>query len=271
MATPESSSHIANRSDRSRPRLDVRLFGAFEVQVDGRAIRRWNGQLGPSIFRYLLMAPGRSCSRDQLLEAFWPGADPHRTKNRLQAALSSLRSSFRQAITAPIVEYTDGRYAVTDAVEVILDTERFDLAIDRAGRALRSGDTEMAIRCLRQAVHLHRSELASDIPYDEWVLVPREHYRIRYVDALDLLSRLELEAGDLDGCVATCHLLLEMDPCREDVHRLLMDIYALQGRRHQIGRQFQFCRRALRTVLGLEPSAETVALYRELHTTEREG
>jgi DNA-binding SARP family transcriptional activator len=62
-------------------------------------------------------------------------------------------------------------------------------------------------------------------------------------------------------------LVLRQDPCREDVHRLIMRCQARFGRTSEALRQYERCRRALRETLGLEPSAPTQALARAL----REG
>jgi DNA-binding SARP family transcriptional activator len=71
-------------------------------------------------------------------------------------------------------------------------------------------------------------------------------------------------AGRDSECVEVGRLVLRQDPCREDVHRLIMRCQARFGRISDALRQHERCRRARWETLGLEPSAPTQALARSL-------
>jgi hypothetical protein len=58
--------------------------------------------------------------------------------------------------------------------------------------------------------------------------------------------------------------LLALDPVQEAVHRVVMRLYARQGRRGEALRQYQVCVSVLQRELRAEPEAETKPLYREL-------
>ena len=58
--------------------------------------------------------------------------------------------------------------------------------------------------------------------------------------------------------------LLALDPLQEPVHRTLMRLYMEAGRRGAALRQYQQCVSALGRELGVEPEAETKALYEEV-------
>ena len=92
-------------------------------------------------------------------------------------------------------------------------------------------------------------------------MLPRESLRIKLVDALDRLSRIELADGRTDDCIATAHRILEVDPCREDAHRLLMRCYADQGRTYQALRQYELCTRILQATIDASPATDTIRLY----------
>ncbi len=91
--------------------------------------------------------------------------------------------------------------------------------------------------------------------------------RLKLVDALDRLSRIELADGRIDDCIATAHRMLEIDPCREDAHRLLMRCYASQGRRYQALRQYEFCQRILRATIDVSPARDTTLLYHAIRSS----
>jgi len=52
-----------------------------------------------------------------------------------------------------------------------------------------------------------------------------------------------------------------MEPWREEAHRQLMRILAHSGQRSAALAQYKVCRRILAEELGVEPDAETQALY----------
>src|SRR4029077_5416539 len=71
--------------------LQARLLGSFEARVDGSAVASWDGRRGTSVLRYLLSRRQHACSRDELLEEYWPDVPASLARNRLQVAVSGLR------------------------------------------------------------------------------------------------------------------------------------------------------------------------------------
>jgi DNA-binding SARP family transcriptional activator len=249
--------------------VEARLLGAFEFRVDGVAVTKWNGARGTSVLRYLLSRPRHACSRDELLEEFWPDVAPQAARNRLQVAVSGLRRALLEVTSLPVIEYADGGYRVSPALRVDVDVKRFERAVSAARSTDRAGDVSGAAAAYGDAVRLYRGDFASDAPYEQWTLLPRESLRITYLDALDRLSRIELSVRQLDACIATSHRILEVDPCREDAHQLLMRCYAAQGRVYQALRQYDFCCRVLRATLEVEPSPQTTKLYHAIRAGSR--
>lgn len=247
-----------------QPVLEARLLGGFELRIDGMLVGGMTGDLGSSVVRYLLMRPGLSCPRDELLASFWPEAEPARARNRLQAAVSSVRRRVRQATRVTVIEFSDGRYRINPDLQAIIDASHFERLARLAGEADRTGDRIAALHMDREAVQLYRGDLCSDLPYEEWTIYPRERLRMVYDDVLDRLSRNQWAAGDLEGCIATGNRMLDQDPCREDAHRLMMRAYAALGRSNRAVRQFETCRRVLKATMGIAPSPSTVTTYTEV-------
>ncbi|MGH3977190.1 MAG: AfsR/SARP family transcriptional regulator, partial [Pseudonocardiaceae bacterium] len=244
--------------------VEARLLGTFELRVDGRVVEKWAGQRGTSVLRYLLSRRRHSCSRDELLDAFWPDVATDAARNRLQVAVSGLRRALREVTNLHVIEYAEGGYRINPELQVDVDVERFEKTLSTARSAERSGDIDRALLAYHDAMELYRGDFASDAPYEQWTLLPRESLRITYIDALDRVSRIQLSAGRLDDCIATGHRMLDVDPCREDAHRLLMRCYTSQGRAYQAIRQYEFCCRMLKRNLEVAPAPETTRLYRAI-------
>lgn len=71
------------------------------------------------------------------------------------------------------------------------------------------------------------------------------------------------ESGDYPAAIDLLKLLLASHPADESIHRELMQLYALAGRRHEALRQYQDCLEALASH-GVPPHPETEALYRQI-------
>lgn len=260
-----TSPALAARPTEPQPVIvEARLFGTFELSVDGRAVEKWTGQRGKSVLRYLLSRRRHTCSRDELLEAFWPDVVPGAARNRLQVAVSGLRGALREVTNLHVIEYAEGGYRINPELRVDVDVVRFERTLSTARFAERSGDLDRALSAYRGATELYRGDFASDAPYEQWTLLPRETLRLTYIDALDRVSRIQLSVGRLDDCIATAHRMLDIDPCCEDAHRLLMRCYTSQGRNYQAVRQYDFCLRMLNRTLEVEPAPETTRLYRAI-------
>jgi DNA-binding SARP family transcriptional activator len=59
-----------------------------------------------------------------------------------------------------------------------------------------------------------------------------------------------------------------LDPLHEPAHRALMRLYAQAGQQAAAQRQYQECLRLLEAELGVEPEAETTALYESIRARQ---
>src|SRR4029453_4664899 len=244
--------------------LEARLLGSLEVRIDGSPVPSWNGQRGISVLRHLLFRRQHACARDELLEEFWPDIPAAAARNRLQVAVSGLRRAFLDVTALNVVEFADGAYRINPDLLVEVDVGNFDRALRAADAAERAGNADEARTAYRQAIPLYRGDFAAAAPFEQWTLLPRESMRIKLVDALDRLSRLDLADRRMDDCIATAHRMLDIAPCREDAHRLLMRCYAAQGRTYQDLREYEFCGLVLRATIDGSPAPDTTELYRAI-------
>ncbi|WP_328997734.1 winged helix-turn-helix domain-containing protein [Kribbella sp. NBC_00709] len=266
-AAPREVHRPAAKAVPRQGRLQAQLLGSLEVQVNGAPVTSWNGQRGTSVLRYLLYRKQHACARDELLEEFWPDAPAAAARNRLQVAVSSLRRAFLDVTALNVVEYADGAYRINPTLVVEVDVETFERGLSAAAAAERTHVQEEARKAYRHAIATYRGDFAADAPFEQWTLLPRESLRIKLVDALDRLSRIELTDHRTDDCIATAHRMLDIDPCREDAHRLLMRCYAEQGRTYQALRQYEFCAQILDTTIDASPAPDTIRLYDTIRTS----
>jgi len=254
-------------------RVEARLFGPFELRIDGEVVGGWRGQRGLGVLKHVLSRPKRSSPRDVLLDTMWPYADPDRARNRLQVAVSSVRRTVRRVADVDILEHRDGSYRIPADVGVSTDVDEFERLVAAGRRAEAQGDPTTAADAYEEAVALYRGDFLAEDLYEDWTSLRRETLRVTYLDVLDRLAQLHISSRRVGQCIEVAQLILRQDPSREDAHRLLMRSYAAQGRVGQVDRQFEICRRTLCEALATPPAAATVELYRtvRVEATEARG
>ena len=142
-----------------------------------------------------------------------------------------------------------------------LDAARIEIDAITFRRLAASDDVE----ALRRAAALYGGEFLadtyiSDLAFEEWVGLERRRLADTASRVLEKLCALERGAAAVDAAKR----LLALDPPREASHRQLMQLYAKAGERSIAVRQYEICREALGSQLGVAPDEETEALRRQL-------
>ena len=202
------------------------MLGGFEVFVDTRPVpaEAWVQRRATDLVKLLALAPGHRLPRDEVLESLWPNLSPAAAASNLHKAASYTRRALGDR---GAIVLRGGVVELAPAAEVTTDVERFE-----------GGD-----------VDAYRGNLLPDEPYAEWTRGPRDALRERRLAVLR-------SQGAWDE-------VLREDPADEEAHRALMRLRATSGDRPGAARQFRVLREEL-SRLGVEPSAETLALRREL-------
>jgi DNA-binding SARP family transcriptional activator len=263
-----TDSRSALPGDWSHPPHVVRayLLGGFELAINDATVGTWDSPRGLALLKYLLVHRDRPCSRDVLIDVFWPDVAPEQARNRFHVALSALRRGLRSFVETPVIVFEAGSYGLNPELDLRVDVDEFEKLLREGERALANGSTDRAIASYRQAVSLYRGDLLAESPYEDWTMLARETLRVAYLDLLDRLAALHLTTQQIGPCIAVAQLILQQDPCREDAHRLLMRCYARQGRVNEAARQYSLCTRILAANLDSVPSSATVELYRAIRT-----
>ncbi|HYL06826.1 MAG TPA: bacterial transcriptional activator domain-containing protein, partial [Thermoanaerobaculia bacterium] len=130
-------------------------------------------------------------------------------------------------------------------------------------RLVARGEERAAADAWQGAWKLYRGPFLQGY-YQAWVTARREECQQAYVELLrdlgDLSVRIERAEEALDAYRA---VLLE-DPLQERTHLAVMRLYAGQGRRDLVRRQYERLCTLLLDELGVEPLPETVQEYHRL-------
>lgn len=247
-------------------RLEVHLLGV------GRVITPWATSQAPLsrscrlLLAYLLLGRNRTHARDVVASVFWGESPEPLARRRLNTTVWRLRRALEpEGVSrgAFIVGGANGELGFNRESSFWLDVDEFEsLAAPLLERPSRELDRD-SLACLERAVSLYEGELLEG-EYDEWVLADRARLANLHLAGLLRLVDGFRRLGEITKAIGYAELVLDQEPLREDVHRQLMSLYALDGRRAEALRLYERCRKILWRELEIEPMPETVHMAARL-------
>jgi DNA-binding SARP family transcriptional activator len=248
------------------PAADIAALalGPLEVYVAGQRVPRWTSLKARAVFQYLLIHQDRPTRRDVLMALQWPDHSHNSARNNLNVALYSLRNTLDGPGHAQPILYRDGCYILNPELSWWIDRNEFLSALDDARLALRTGRPEEVMYSYHKAIRLYRGPLFEDDGTSEWYLPEQRRLKDLYGQALEHVTEIHLQLGELPEALQFGQLAISNDPCCEAIHRLLMRCYASQHQQQLVSRQYRVCADALREEFGVSPSDETTRLFHML-------
>jgi DNA-binding SARP family transcriptional activator len=224
--------------------LRARLLGPMDLRFGGRQLPSLESARAESLLAYLLLHRDAPQPRQRLAFLLWPGSTEGQAQTNLRKVLHTLRRALPGADS--MIEIGPRTLRWRADAPLWLDVEHFK-------RALAEGRLE-------EAVETYTGELLEG-RYDEWLTDERERLAALDLEALGRLARQYESWRRWPEAIRCAERLIAHDPMREESYRLLMRSYHASGDRARAVRAYHVCAAALERELGIEPSAETRAVY----------
>ncbi len=226
-------------------KFHLRLLGGFELADGEGAAIALSSRKAAALLAYLAHRPGESVSRAKIATLLWPDRAEEQARASLRQTLSVLRKALDDEAGEAIVSSAQGLLADSRAFHV--DSVAFE-----AGGA--------GTESLYQGPFMDGFDVRADV-FEDWLRGERTRLAAHATEIFTALLR-QCQGRDEPGTALGHALrLLELDPLREDIHRLAMTLHQQQGHWNEALRHYQDCRDILRAELDIEPEAKTQALY----------
>jgi DNA-binding SARP family transcriptional activator len=229
--------------------LHITLLGRVSIRTADDVEIRLVGRHAQALFT-LLALTRRPRTREAIATDLWPES--------LVAATGPLRQALYQLRSALIGAGLD--------IDAVLETDAETVGL--RPEAIRSLDVARFEECTddlacpaEDAVRLYAGDLAEGLGHDCFA-AERERLADRYEDALAVVARQRLAAGDEDAARLAAERLIARDPLREEAHEVLIAVHGNTGTRSQVVRQYRRLCDVLSRELAEMPLPETDATYR---------
>jgi predicted ATPase/DNA-binding SARP family transcriptional activator len=239
-----------SEADRSTAPLVIRLFGAMEVQRQGRPLPPLRARAGRWLLALLALYHDRDVERDALAALLWPDSSEEQAAYNLRRNLTDLRRALgpdAARLRSPTL-----RTLRLDLTGADVDLIAFDGAITRGG-----------VSDLEQAIALYRGPLLEDC-LEDWAVAERATREQGYLSALETLADRAITDGDPTRAERYLRRAIACDLFRESAQRALMRCLAEQGQHAAVSLVYRDLSGLLQRELNTEPDPETTRLLQEL-------
>ena len=220
-----------------------------------------------------LAVTGKLFSRDFLATLFWPENDQSSARNNLRGSLFELKTALGERVI--LIEREE--VAIHPQADLWVDVCEFQNRIEKNRQSLSFAGEEQAaspdsLSELSEAVALYSADfmagfsLPGSREFEDWQFFIAENLRQTLAEVLKALIVWHRLHDEYELAILYGRRWLALDPLHEPAQRELMRLYELSGQHAAALRQYQECVRLLDDELGVEPEAETIALYDAIRT-----
>jgi len=237
--------------------LTLRLFGPGVLTVDAAIIRTHSART-LALLAFLVLEPDRRHPRALLVDLLWPDLPEASGRQSLRQALYSLKTVAGGRLIDCL--QVDPKWILFNAPAqdspIDIDVYRFLTAV----RGSREADWRAAA-AIQKAPLLDGMVAVPGPDHEAWLVAARDRLRALAMQNLGRLVLGYMARSEWQEAAHHAHAMCELDTTSEVASRYLLRIFAAQGLAHAVEAEWARLRGRLSHVLGVEPSAESVAFY----------
>jgi len=215
-----------------------------------------------ALLALLALNANRIVSTDRLIDALWGERPPPTASGALYGLVSGIRKLLEPDHAGVVVTKTPGYMLELPAEQI--DVGRFELLAAEGRRALGSDDADTASARLTEALELWRGPALQDLQFLPFAQKEVSRLEESRLGALEARIEADLAAGRNGDLVPELESLVAEHPLRERLRAQLMLALYRAGRQADALAAYRDARTVLAEELGLEPSAELLALERAI-------
>jgi two-component SAPR family response regulator len=244
------------------------FFGPLEIRNSrNKSITpHWRTKKGKALFMFLIINRPHGCTKDQLIDAFWPDKDLREAAHSLQVEISSLRNLLNELSNTEIqnkeiITFKNQKYSLDKRFLVRTDVQEFDDLV-REAEVAEGNHQEAALRLYRRALELYRGDFGVEVD-DEWCANVRLFYRQKVIRILKKMGNHHAAAGEYKAALELFRRALALDDYDEEIHIAIMRCADALGDPRTVKSQYNLLVKKLAEAGVTNPPEAAVRLLRD--------
>ena len=237
------------------PRLRIRVLGRTIVEsVEGPIAGDWLDQRTGQLFKYLIAERHRAVHTDEIGENIWPGADfaiAGSVRYYIHALRRKLEPQRGKREPSTFIVSSAGSYRL-NLSHIEVDADEFETCVT-AGLAEMERDPPTGAAEIERGLTRYRGDFLADAPYADWAMLERHRLHDLACVGLRSLAGARMQARLIDSAARSLEQLATLQPYDEAVHRQLMELDIMRGRRSDAVRRYASLRTRIRRTFGHDP------------------
>lgn len=262
---------MAPVTNSTEPKLIISLLGQFELRYNGvviadnlnRSHKTWN------ILAYVVENKRRVIPQYEFIDTLWAEESITNPANALKTQFYRVRS-----LLDPLGIEGDGciishrgAYSWNGSLNCTVDADVFSRYCRRAADT--TLPTEERISHYLHALDLYKGDYLPKLSSEAWTTPIRTHYHALYVESVKDCCKLFFEQKDYEAVIRLVTKAIKIESLDEQLYIDLIRAYIASNNQTAALKQYDMATEQLYKNLGINPSSELHALYREIMDTEK--
>ncbi|MBN1150909.1 AAA family ATPase [candidate division WOR-3 bacterium] len=244
-------------------KIEVYTFGGLYVKKPGEynfvSLKEWKLAKSKELLAMLLLSSsGCNYTREMMTSELWPEADMKKGSNNFRVVLNQLINVVGEKIVL-----REGDTVKLDKEKLDADYFRFEKSLLDWKSQKRKINFYAAEKSALLAAEIYKGIFLPEFYFEKAVEKQRE-LQASMREILLWLSELNLQRLELKKAAEFAQRMLAMDSCDEQAGRIIMRCMLGQGDRIGAIKYFEFMKKSLNEEYGVEPSSETIELYKKI-------
>lgn len=254
-------------------KLYIQMLGGCALRcgdkcVDDKAYRSRKLWL---LLCYMITFRDRVISQEELIDLIYPDEKSANPAGALKTLIYRTRNMLNEVGYAGghnMIVGTRGGYSWNEELDIELDTLRFETLCQQVEDGRRTA--EERLQASREAVKLYIGDFLPKLSGEEWVVPYSIYFHSLYTKLVHTSVELLEEAGKWNDVVLLCQEAVNIDPYEEYFYyHMILGLVRTEQSQSAL-EQYRSMYNRFYTEIGVTPSSEMTALYKEIIRTTRE-
>lgn len=252
--------------------LQVEMLGGCSLSCGGRCVRDtdYRSKKAWVLLEYLILYRSREISQEELIELLYGGdggSNPAGALKTLVYRIRSMLDTLGSADSRDMILVTRTGYAWNTALPMTVDVDLFEGACQQAASPWAAPDEKLA--ACRRAMALYKGDLLPRSAGEEWTSSLTGYYHSMYLNMAKTAVELLEARKQWPEVIAACEQAIAVDGYEEFFHYHMIRALVRTGETQRALEQYKRMYALFYTELGVTPSADLTALYRDIIRTTR--